>query len=472
MAVNRSNRRHGKDTSNNNDDRDNYEHDYDRLIYSSHLRRLANVTQIFNPSEGVIFHNRLTHTLKVSQIATRIAQKFLSPRYVDRGGLKNIGGLNKDVVATAALAHDLGNPPFGHAAESELNRIITIEHKILDGFEGNAQSFRIVTKLACHNNNYPGMNLTRATLNAILKYPFPRKDIDQKKFGFYNSEIDDFNYARGLTPNLGDRKCLEASIMDISDDITYGIHDLLDLLKQELIPMTQLARTTKELSSRLKNTPLSYSSILNEVSFPQFAIALDLIKIGIKSHEEWAPKWPTGENGVLEKITKFFKVFEYIFPRGAYHGFQSERNHLKYLESFFLQIFLDNICININPSDNEPVLYLNEDAAEKLIIIKAITRSYILNSTSLIRQQRGERMIIQELFRAFTEAIKDDDLRIILPARTREELYRLHTNDIENPKAIRVISDAISSLTDSEAISTYSVLTGVQPGSIFDRFSL
>jgi dGTPase len=128
------------------DQREHYQRDRDRILYASAFRRLAEVTQVVSPAEGEVFHNRLTHTLKVAQVALRLAEMLLNRK----GGAKRAeawGGINPDVVEAAALAHNLGHPPFGHVAEDELNHLVS-RLAGADGFEGNAQSFRIVTKLA------------------------------------------------------------------------------------------------------------------------------------------------------------------------------------------------------------------------------------------------------------------------------------------------------------------------------------
>jgi dGTPase len=447
-----------------NDIRTPFEHDYDRLIYCSYLRRLACVTQIFNPSEGVIFHNRLTHTIKVSQIANRITQKLLKEN--NKNDFFAIGGLNCDVVSAAALAHDLGNPPFGHAGESELDTIIQ-DNGDINGFEGNAQSFRIVTKLATHNENYPGLNLTRATLNAILKYPWKREKQNQKKFGFYSSEEEYYNFAREYVSEYKNKKCLESSIMDLSDDITYAIHDLSDLLKQGLIPFTEIAPILYDIN---KYGEESFSDIRK---YPQFWIVINVIDtISNNSYkEEWAPKWKNDRIIIIKKLAKFFNAFDLLIADTNYKGYFREMVLLKEMEDIFIRSFFDNLRINFSPNDHEPIIYLEEDAADTLIIIKALTKCYIINSTNLIKQQCGERKIIKELFDIYTEAISNKQLQIMLPARVREELYVSEIKDAKDTRAIRLIADAISGLTDAEAISTYYVLTGIQPGSIFDRVS-
>ena len=181
-----------------------FERDRDRLLYTEALRRLAGVTQVVRPAEGHVFHNRLTHTHEVAQLARRLAQRI--SRTADKELLEELGGLDPEVAEAAALAHDLGHPPFGHVAETELDRLIiaALEESSatkkggmqVAGFEGNAQSFRIVTKLAIRSFDGFGLNLTRATLNGLLKYPWQKSSSAPKrhKYGVYPSEVDFFRW--------------------------------------------------------------------------------------------------------------------------------------------------------------------------------------------------------------------------------------------------------------------------------------
>jgi len=183
VAGARDKRFHEKDSA--PDQRTPGQRDRDRVLYTSALRRLAGITQVVSPTEGVLFHNRLTHTLEVAQIGRRLAEHFAK----DSDLVAAVGGLDPERVEAAALAHDLGHPPFGHTAEVELDRLVT-DSGVLDGYEGNAQAFRIVTRLAVRNERFPGLNLTRATLNAILKYPWTRQagGAKNRKWGVYRNE--------------------------------------------------------------------------------------------------------------------------------------------------------------------------------------------------------------------------------------------------------------------------------------------
>ena len=192
--MSRNDRFHKSDRA--QDQRTDGQRDRDRILHSSALRRLAGVTQVALANERYVFHNRLTHTLKVAQVARRLAEYAI----VDQGdAASSLGGIDPDVVEAAALAHDLGHPPFGHIAERVLDELVRKTGNS-NGFEGNPQSFRTVTRLALRHEGFPGLNLTRATLNAILKYPWLRETgggLRERKWGAYSSERETSSSGRG-----------------------------------------------------------------------------------------------------------------------------------------------------------------------------------------------------------------------------------------------------------------------------------
>jgi dGTPase len=139
------------------DQRDRFERDRDRILYSSAFRRLAGITQTVRAGEADVFHTRQQHTIKVAQVGRRLAQNCLK----QQSELGEHLGVHPEVVEAACLAHDLGHPPFGHIGERVLHQLVVEADQ--NGFEGNAQTFRIVTKLAVRFAECPGLDLTRAT---------------------------------------------------------------------------------------------------------------------------------------------------------------------------------------------------------------------------------------------------------------------------------------------------------------------
>ena len=246
-----------------------FERDRARVLHSAALRRLAAKTQVVEVGSGDFPRTRLTHSLECAQIGREFGA---------------VVGCDPDLVDAACLAHDLGHPPFGHNGESALADYAAA----CGGFEGNAQSLRLLTRLEAKVPG-AGLNLTRATLDATLKYPWPARP-GEVKFGVYSGDAEVFRWIRDGAP--AETLCLEAQVMDWSDDVAYSVHDVEDGLQAGLITLKAL-RDPAEQRAVADLTAAGYcapGSVTVEELCQVFAGLLTL------------PCWPAGFDGGLESL--------------------------------------------------------------------------------------------------------------------------------------------------------------------------
>lgn len=421
------------------DQRDPFQLDRDRILYSTAFRRLAGVTQVVSPGEGEVFHNRLTHTLKVAQIARRLAEMLLA-----RPGGKELaeawGGIDPEVVEAAALAHDLGHPPFGHVAEEELNHLVSeASPDQPEGYEGNAQSFRILTTLAVRRPGSKwGLDLTAATLAATLKYP-RMWSAGAKKYGAYLSEKSPFDFARSLGTFHGEgRRSIEAQIMDWADDIAYAAHDTEDFYRAGLIPLEQLAVNPKERSYFRRKATERRASI--------------------------GKPFPGGESFLNE----FEGWLDSINLREPYRGARSQREALYGFISRTISTFVQGTKLVAPPGQGGEGLEIDLGYRVQVELLKELTWCYVIHNPALAAHQHGQRRAVRVLFEIFNEAAEQQNWNLF-PALFREEVTELYAKGLlDAPRRLRLVADTIAAMTDQQALRMYQRLTGYAQGSVLD----
>ena len=419
------------------DQRNHFQRDRDRILYSDGFRRLQGVTQVVSPDEGYVFHNRLTHSMKVAQLSRRIAERLLTDNSVD--AINQVGGVDPEVAEAAALAHDLGHPPFGHVAEEMLARLVR-EHNVDDQYEGNAQTFRILTKLESRWEGTPGMNLTRATLNAVIKYPWYRQVAGKKskKYGAYQTtEAEDFDFARELEVPGSTVKSCEAEIMDWSDDIAFSVHDTEDFYRAGLIPLDRLSQDQE---------------------------------IRLRFLERVERRWRS-QGRAMEDWSDYKSAFERIMGwtgsgfNEPYNDSRDHQAHLRAFASVLIHSYVSAIKLNPSSSPSAPRVIIDRGLKCEVTILKELTWEYVILRPALATQQHGYEMVIRRLFDYFYEALSAGEARN-LPARFRHTAEEC--GKMDEAMAARSAADVVSGLTDGEALQLFRTLSGIEPRSIFN----
>lgn len=407
------------------DNRFPFQRDRDRILYTTSFRRLARVTQVVSADEGHVFHNRLTHSIQVAQVGRRIAERLIRE-------FPSVE-IDADVVEAAALAHDLGHPPFGHIAESELNELAE-EHGLSDGFEGNAQSFRIITRLAMGSTEN-GLNLTRATLNAVLKYPWLKGEnpVIADKWGTYNSDREMFDWARALGPGKL-KKSIEAELMDWSDDVTYSVHDLDDFYRAGVIPVDRIVVDRAERAR-------FYEEVFSRR----------------------AGRLPSGMDAVYLRGA-FDELVEKLPIRQPYTPTRADRIRLRSVTSTLIRDFVGAVTLELS---EKPQVSIAKQRRAEIFMLKQLTWHYVIKNPALATQQYGQREIVRKLFHAFYAAATSKRPNAdVFPVSVRELLPPLPPPDQNSRlELVRLIIDFISSLTEEQAIATHNRVSGISLGS-------
>jgi len=460
------------------DARDPFRRDLARLIHCPAFRRLQGKTQLFPNGENDFFRNRLTHSIEVSQIATGIAQNLNASVLSD-------DPINEHLVSFAALAHDLGHPPFGHNGEKALDELMSGH----GGFEGNAQTLRILCRLEKKETRefpYPnvvanpfndeskdirlGLNLTMRSLASVLKYdreiPITDEDVKKKGYdrpvkGYYSSEdevvqeIVDSVEARSPRPGF---KTIECSIMDVADDIAYSTYDLEDAFKAGFLSPIEMAAAPAELKDE----------IATEINSK-----LKILYAGTKNYSEMDVKEVDDILGRLFRTTFDYSSTSadaaYEVSRRVYHRSRILAGTGYYRTALTSKFVHEFICdVEFTKNTTFPSLSkvrLKIDTFKEVELLKKFAYKSLIMSPMLKMAENSSGSIIERIFHTLVDA-KTGAGRRLLPTDWREVYF-----GISDPSwRMRTVCDFIASMTDRYCLEFYSRITGSNPPSIHKPF--
>lgn len=367
--------------------RSDFARDRGRLLHSSALRRLAAKTQVLSPTAGLDFaRNRLTHSLEVAQIGRELANRL---------------GVDADVVETACLAHDIGHPPFGHNGE----RALADWAYDSGGFEGNAQTLRVLSRLEPKvfdsEGRSRGLNLTRASLLASIKYPWPREEADSSgKFGVYADDREVFDWAReGLEHGV---LSVEAQIMDFSDDVAYSVHDFEDAIVNGFLRPEHLSDTRER------------ESVIHHMGE------------GWAADEVWAA-WDR-----LSSVPGWITSFSHT---------RLELAHLKNLTSTLIGRFAQTATLYQDSGVDQ--IRVEQSTRTEIALLKGIVSHHVMYHTARQPLYVSQRKALQDLADALYAAPENLDPALALDWKEAAT---------EGART-RVIVDQIASLTDQSALA-------------------
>jgi dGTPase len=372
-----------------------FQRDRARVLHSAALRRLAAKTQVVGVGLDDFPRTRLTHSLECAQIGRELG-----------GSL----GCDPDVVDAACLAHDLGHPPFGHNGEQALDALAAG----CGGFEGNAQSLRVLTRLEAKtvrpDGSSAGLNLTRAVLDAATKYPFPRTP-GRQKFGVYEDDRAVFDWLRVGAP--GERLCLEAQVMDWADDVAYSVHDFEDGVYAGHIKMTAL----DDADERAELVMLAGREYL-DAPFDALAAALDRLAT--------LDVWPRGYDGSFKTVAALKRATSELIGRfcAAALGATVAR-------------FSDTPLTRYDAD-----LVVPAETRAECAVLKAVTARYVMARDQARQAQERERTLVTELV---------DALLVRAPDTLEQAPRQEWTSAADDAGRLRAVVDQVASLTDTSA---------------------
>jgi dGTPase len=378
-----------------------FQRDRARVLHSAGFRRLAAKTQVHTAGADSFLRTRLTHSLEVAQIAREMGGRL---------------GCDPDVVDTAGLAHDLGHPPFGHNGEDALDAV----SRACGGFEGNAQTLRVLTRLEAKVVS-AGLNLTRASLDAVSKYPWQRAP-GRRKFGVYPDDLEIFGWFR-VTGD--ERRCLEAQVMDWADDVAYSVHDLEDGIHGGYVHLAPLRVDASERAALCADVAAAYS------------------------HES---------AGDLAEILVELLADPVFAPLDDYDGSHPAQVALKRMTSVLTGRFAA-AAVSATRARHGPSP-LRRYAADLVVpplvrahcaLLKGIALRYVMRRPGSSQRYEQEVTVLQSLVAALLERAPDGLDPVFAP------MWRDAPDDAAR---LRVVIDQVASLTDPAALAWQSRLVG------------
>ncbi|MCP3803603.1 dNTP triphosphohydrolase [Allokutzneria sp. A3M-2-11 16] len=479
--------------------------DRDRVASSPFFSRLGGVTQVISPSgSGLLVHNRLTHSIKVAQVARAVAERLVAdPAHAEL--IAQLGGCDPDVVEAAALAHDLGHPPFGHLGEQVLDRVARHRFGLPDGFEGNAQSFRIVTTTDVRGPSAVGLDLTVAVRAAMLKYPWTRlshprehprrmpvpprgaaepadaKGAGSAKFSVYVTELDDMIQSRMPFAGRIDswQQTVEASVMDNADDIAYAIHDVEDFHR---VGVLQHATVSAELSTWLNQAPelaaLTPAELTAEIRKP----GRSLEKLRRRLHLKDA--WIVDDEAFTLAVARVRHELVDGLLAVPFDGSAEAEQSVAEFSARWTGRLVDGLTVLADPSARSGHVALAPQQWHEVQVLKFVHHRFVLERPDLALHQRGQARLLTTLVEALDQWLTDRHEAARLPRRLHDlveladaEYTALseHVPDAlvgatgEQPSgrdAIRALArgraivDFVCSLTDTQAVAMLDALSG------------
>ena len=463
--------------------------DLERIRFASAFSRLADVTQVVSSmaTSGVV-HNRLTHTIKVTAVARAIAVRLL--RTQDHDLLHDLGGLDHVVVQAAATAHDLGHPPFGHLGERVLDRLARMRFGLADGFDGNAQTFRVLTELEVLGPGDQGLNLTAATRAAVLKYPWAcfsypdphpadwpipprgaghaRGTSGAAKFSAYVIDLPQMLDALIAFPELPPgRQTLECSVMDLADDIAYSLHDVEDFHRSGVLQFSPVSGEFRSWENgRAAFADLDDNDLVRARRQP--GAGLERLRRRLSDRDEWI----FDEDIFANAVGTVGEEFVDGVLATPYDGSMAADRALSAFTSRWIDHLISSVSPNPHPDVRSGYVSMDSSAWHEVSVLKFVNQYFILDRPDLAMLQRGQEQTVEHLVLAFEEWLSDRIDAGRAPRRLLDLVtaatYAYESVAKEHPEWLggkvsdaelarmargRGIIDFVSSLTDAQTIA-------------------